>query len=81
LMARTVDVSESYSFTPGDLQDWPGRILLLMADDDPATPGPVRQALIAMYPKAKMQLFSGSGHLTSILKQDDYIGAMEKFIG
>lgn len=81
LMARTVDIAESYSFTPDDLKGWPGRILLLMADDDPATPEPVRQAIMAMYPQAKVRLFSGSGHLTSILKQDEYIGAMEEFIG
>lgn len=51
-----------------------------MADDDPATPEPARQAIISMYPQAQVQLFSGSGHLTSILKQDEYIGAMERFI-
>ena len=81
LMARTVDVSERYTFTPDDLKAWPGRILLLMADDDPATPEPVRQAIMAMYPQAQVRLFSGSGHMTSILKQDEYIGAMAKFIG
>lgn len=81
LMARAVDVAERYTFTPDDLKDWPGRILILMADDDPATPEPVRQAIAAMYPQAQVRLFSGSGHLTSILKQDEYIGAMEEFIG
>jgi pimeloyl-ACP methyl ester carboxylesterase len=81
LMARTVDVAEGYTFTPGDLKDWPGRILLLMADDDPATPEMVRKAIMLMYPQAQVRLFSGSGHLTSILKQDEYIGAMEEFIG
>ncbi len=78
LMARTVDVAESYTFTSNDLKDWPGRILLLMADDDPATPEPVRRAIMEMYPSAQVRLFSGSGHLTSILKQDEYIGAMEE---
>ncbi|MBN1431058.1 MAG: alpha/beta hydrolase [Anaerolineae bacterium] len=81
LMARTIDVSESYTFTPGDLKDWPGRVLLMMADDDPATPEPMRRAIMSMYPQATVRLFSGSGHLTSILKQDEYIGAMEEFVG
>jgi hypothetical protein len=66
LMARTIDVAERYTFTPDDLKDWPGRILLLMADDDPATPEPVRRSIMAMYPRAQVRLFSGSGHLTSI---------------
>lgn len=81
LMARTVDVAESYTFTPGDLKNWPGRILVMMADDDPATPEEARRAIMAMYPQAQVRLFSGSGHLTSILKQDEYISAMEEFIG
>jgi pimeloyl-ACP methyl ester carboxylesterase len=80
LMKRTVELAEGTSFTPDDLRDWPGRILLIMAEDDPATPEPVRAAMIAMYPRAQVRLFSGTGHATSVLKQDEYIEAIEQFI-
>ena len=81
LMRRVVDLGVNYSFTPDDLRDWPGRILLLMADDDPATPEPVREAMAAMYPQAKRRLFSGAGHATAILKQDEYFAAIDEFLG
>ena len=79
-MRRTVDLGMNYSFTPGELEGWPGRILLLMAEDDPATPQPVREAISAMYPQAQMRTFSGAGHLTVILKQDEYFGAIDEFL-
>jgi pimeloyl-ACP methyl ester carboxylesterase len=80
LMRRVVDLGENYRFAPDDLRDWPGRILLLMADDDPATPEPVREAMAAMYPRAQMHLFSGTGHVTAILKQDEYFAAIDEFL-
>ncbi len=80
LMVRTVDLAENVPFTPDDLKGWPGRILLLMSEDDPATPEPVRQAMTAMYPQAQVHLFSEGGHATSVLKQDEYIEAIETFL-
>jgi pimeloyl-ACP methyl ester carboxylesterase len=80
LMRRVVDLGENYRFTPDDLRDWPGRTLLLMADDDPATPEPVREAMVAMYPQAQVRVFSGAGHLTAILKQDEYFAAIDRFL-
>jgi pimeloyl-ACP methyl ester carboxylesterase len=80
LMRRVVDLGTNYRFTPGDLEAWPGRILLLMGSDDPATPEPARQALIALYPRAATCVFSGAGHLTAILKQEEYFSAMDQFL-
>ncbi len=80
LLQRTVDVGINYRFTPQDLDHWQGRILLLMAEDDPATPEPVRQAITAMYPQAQARLFSGSGHMTAVLQQDEYFAATDEFL-
>jgi pimeloyl-ACP methyl ester carboxylesterase len=80
MMRRVVDMAENHRFTPDDLSDWPGRILLLMADDDPATPEPAREALVAMYPQAQMHLFSGTGHAASVLKPDEYFGEIDEFL-
>jgi len=33
-----------------------------------------------MYPRAALRLFSGGGHMTSVLKQDEYISAIEEFL-
>jgi maspardin len=77
---RVADYDTRWVFNPGDLQKWPGKILLLISEDDPLTPPRVRAALQTLYPQAGLQLFSGSGHLSSILKQDEFISAIEKFI-
>jgi pimeloyl-ACP methyl ester carboxylesterase len=80
LMARTAELGERFSFTPSDLDGWTGKILLLMAEDDPATPEPLRRAMTAMYPRAQVHLFSGAGHLTAVVKEDEYLGAIETFL-
>lgn len=77
---RVVDYDLSYRFTPGDLDGWPGRILLLMADNDPATPEPVRERMKALYPTAEVRVFEGSGHVTGILKREEYLAVMEGFL-
>ena len=68
-------------FTPGDLAGWPGRVLLVMADDDPGTPELVRERLIGLYPGASVKLFHGSGHATSVVREDEYQAVIDEFLG
>jgi pimeloyl-ACP methyl ester carboxylesterase len=74
-----IDFSFS-DYTPQDLADWPGRILLLMSDSDPSTPEPVRAAMQALYPQAEVHLFHGTGHASSLLKRDEFLAALEGFL-
>jgi pimeloyl-ACP methyl ester carboxylesterase len=76
---RVVDYDEQ-RFAPGDLDGWPGRLLLLLGDDDPATPAPVRERMQALYPTAQVHLFEGAGHATGILRREEYLAAMEAFL-
>lgn len=78
---RVVDYDQNHRFTPGDLDGWPGRLLLLLGDNDPATPGPVRERMKALYPGADVRIFEGTGHAAGILKRDEYLQAMETFLG
>lgn len=77
---RVVDFDRQ-RFAPGDLDGWTGRILLLMADNDPATPEPVRRELQTLYPRAEVRLFQGSGHATGVLQRKDYLAAMDELLG
>jgi hypothetical protein len=43
-------------------------------------PEPARQAIIEAYPGAEVRLFSGGGHATSILKQEEYFAAIDRFL-
>jgi 3-oxoadipate enol-lactonase len=67
-------------FTPIDLAGWPGKTLIMLAEDDPTTPENLRSELIALYPGAAVHIFKGSGHATSILESDEYIQVMEDFL-
>jgi pimeloyl-ACP methyl ester carboxylesterase len=76
---RTVDYY-AQEYSPLDLVGWPGKVLLVMADDDPGTPESVRDAMSALYPGAKVHLFHGTGHSTSVLKEQEYQKAIEQFL-
>lgn len=66
-------------FSPSDLVDWPGKTLIMLAEDDPTTPKRLRNSLISLYPGASLHLFKGSGHATAILESQEYIQVMEEF--
>jgi pimeloyl-ACP methyl ester carboxylesterase len=72
---------DHHAFTPTDLADWPGKTLIMLAEDDPTTPAELRNELIALYPGATVHMFKGSGHATSILESTEYIRVMEEFLG
>ncbi len=80
LYARVADLFSGPRFQPGDLDGWPGKVLLLFADDDPVTPEPARAALQALYPRAEVHLFSGSGHATALLQPERYFAVIDRFL-
>jgi len=66
-------------FTPSNLAGWQGKALIMLAEDDPTTPEPLRKSLLDLYPGARLHLFKGSGHATSILETQEYIQVIEDF--
>ena len=79
ILWRTVDYY-AQQYTPQDLAGWPGKVLLVMADDDPSTPETVRVAMSALYPGARLHLFHGTGHGTSVLKEEEYQAVIDQFL-
>jgi pimeloyl-ACP methyl ester carboxylesterase len=77
---RVVDYDHNHRFAPEDLAGWPGCVLLLMGDNDPATPEPVREGMKALYPGAEVRVFEGTGHAAGILKREEYLQAMGEFL-
>ena len=83
LIARyqiAVDLDAAYRFTPNDLKDWPGRILILEGDNDSIAEAPAREALKAIHPQARVHTFRGTGHVASIAKLDEYVSAIKRFL-
>lgn len=71
---------DGQQFEPDDLESWPGSILLVMADDDPATPRSVRDAMVELYPRADVQVLSGTGHAAALLRPREYFALLESFL-
>ena len=80
IMDRTLDFY-ARNFTAQDLAGWPGKILLVLADDDPASPEKVRTALQTLYPGARLHVFHGTGHITAVTNQTEYLAVMDEFLG
>ncbi len=80
LFRRAADFLGNDRLRPEDLDGWPGKVLLLMSDDDPVTPEPAREAMKAMYPRAEVHVFTGSGHATALLQPEKYFEVMDRFL-
>ncbi|MBZ0119431.1 MAG: alpha/beta hydrolase [Sandaracinaceae bacterium] len=78
MMRQLADPALFAQLGPGRV--FSGPVLLLMAEDDPATPRETREALRAAYPQAQSRLFSGAGHLTAVLQQAQYLAAIDAFL-
>ena len=57
------DFALNYAFTPDDLQDWPGSVLILQGEDDPLVKASEQEALKVLYPRAQVHIFHGTGHV------------------
>jgi pimeloyl-ACP methyl ester carboxylesterase len=79
ILDRTLDFY-GRAWTAEDLAGWPGKILLVLGEDDPASPERVRTALQTLYPRAEFRLFQGSGHTTSVTNQAEYQSAIDGFL-
>ncbi len=79
-LSRTISFQRC-RFTPDDLAAWPGRLLIMMSEDDRTTPTAVRADFKKLYPQAQVHLFKGSGHTTSWDQAEEYRRVIDKFVG
>jgi pimeloyl-ACP methyl ester carboxylesterase len=64
---------------PEDLADWPGRVLIVEADDDPLIRQAQGERLRALYPRSETYRFRGTGHAAAILEPDAYANVLIRF--
>lgn len=57
-----IDFDRNYRFAPTDVHGWPGRLLIIDAEDDSFTPPAQRNALRRLYPQAQHRSFAHGGH-------------------
>jgi pimeloyl-ACP methyl ester carboxylesterase len=75
-----IDWDRTSRFSPSNLADWPGRVLILEAEHDTTFPAWERGALRRLYPQAQTRVFSGGGHAASIAQRGEYIAAIAGFM-
>jgi pimeloyl-ACP methyl ester carboxylesterase len=75
-----LELANQPKFTPEDLQEWHGRILIIESDDDPAIPARDRALLKSIYPQAQIHTFRDAGHASSILKREEVFSIIRNFL-
>ncbi len=79
-LALWAEFDQRCRFTPDDLRDWSGRILIIAADSDGLFPPQQQQALLHLYPQARPYVFANSPHCASLAQIDTYIAVAAAFL-
>ena len=75
-----LELAREPQFTPDDLKGWPGKVLIIESEDDPAIPARDRALLRSIYPNAQVHTFSDAGHASSILKREEVLSIIRGFL-
>jgi pimeloyl-ACP methyl ester carboxylesterase len=67
-------------FTPDNPRGWPGKVLIIESDDDPAIGARDRALLRRTYPNAQVHTFRDAGHASSILKREEVLSIIRSFL-
>ena len=71
---------QSTRFAAADLDGFGGRTLILESDDDPMIAEAARSALRDLHPGAEVHRFHGTGHLSTILRPEEYNERVIRFL-
>jgi pimeloyl-ACP methyl ester carboxylesterase len=74
-----VDYHRRFHFTPNDLADWQGKVLIAESDTDVIGPRR-RQALRETYPNAEVHTYHNGGHTTMFARFDEYLAMVKRFL-
>jgi pimeloyl-ACP methyl ester carboxylesterase len=75
-----LELARQPQFTAEDLKAWRGGILIIDSDDDPAITAKYRELLRNTYPQAQKHTFHGAGHVSAIVKREEFISIIRYFL-
>ncbi len=75
-----IDFMLNQQFSPDDLHDWQGRILIINSDNDATFGAEVQTQLQALYPTAQTHTFIGAGHSPGSTRRDEYFALVRTFL-
>lgn len=76
-----LELARQPRFTADDLKEWPGKVLIIESEDDPAITARDRALLRSTYPNAQVHTFHDAGHASSILKRAEVFSIIRSFLG
>lgn len=79
-MEEMLDFTRNYRFGVRDLEGWPGRILVIESENNQAFSPRARTELRALYPRASVRTFAGSGHAVMVTRPEEYVDAVRSFL-
>ena len=74
------DFDQHYHFTPSDLHDWQGEMLIIEASNDPMTTSRERAHLKTFYPQATLRTFHATGHTAWANQPELYFQYIHDFL-
>ncbi|HZS79761.1 MAG TPA: alpha/beta hydrolase [Ktedonobacteraceae bacterium] len=77
---ETIDYRLNYHFTPDDLTAWPGKILIVQSEDDPAIKPEMHLALRKLYPQAEVHILQEGGHTPFLSQPDAFYPIVDAFL-
>lgn len=75
-----LDFGSYRSYTPRDLADWPGRIMIVETEDDPVLNQAARQALQTLYPQAEVRCLVRAGHYPCYTQPYEFSTILASFL-
>jgi pimeloyl-ACP methyl ester carboxylesterase len=75
---RMADFDRQY-YTFSDLENWDGKTLIILPEDDPTTTEELRNELLAFYPGASLCLLKDGSQPAPLLETNAYVRVMEEF--
>jgi maspardin len=73
------DYHSRFQFTPADLKDWAGRVLIAESDTD-VLGARRRRALREAYPRAEIHTFHDAGHAPVFTRHAEYLQMVKNFL-
>jgi pimeloyl-ACP methyl ester carboxylesterase len=74
------DAIRKYGYDKPGEKAWPGEVLILGGEEDPASTESDRKTMAAFYPHSKVYVIKGAGHTPAISEPDKYAEIVNHFL-
>jgi pimeloyl-ACP methyl ester carboxylesterase len=73
-------IRKGYLFNYGDVSTWPGEVLVIVGEHDPAVSESDLERFEAIYPRIRIEVIGGAGHTVGLANPARYAALVDGFI-